>query len=44
MDIQMETGADMRKISTQTVKGKLNGGGVALMLSSTHDNIYLRKK
>ncbi|HEX9650508.1 MAG TPA: DUF4097 family beta strand repeat-containing protein [Cyclobacteriaceae bacterium] len=44
MDIQMDTSADMKRISSQTVRGKLNGGGVALMLSSTHDNIYLRKK
>jgi hypothetical protein len=26
------------------VSGKLNGGGVAIDLSATHDNIYLRKK
>lgn len=44
MDIKIDTSSDMRKISSQTVKGTINGGGVALYLSSTHGNIYLRKK
>lgn len=44
MDIQMDVNKDMRKISSQTVNGTIGGGGVALMLSSTHNNIYLRKK
>jgi len=45
MNIEIDrTASDLRKISSQTIKGKLNGGGVSFNLSSTHNNIYLRKK
>lgn len=32
------------KISTDNVTGKINGGGIDINLSSTHNNVYLRKK
>ncbi len=41
--IDIERTGDMVKYSDK-VSGKLNGGGVAIDLSATHDNIYLRKK
>ena len=44
MDIDFDKSGDMRKVSSQSIRGKLNSGGVSLHLSSTHDNIYLRKK
>lgn len=41
IDIAREN--DMIKIS-DNVNGKINGGGLDISLSSTHNNIYLRKK
>lgn len=41
--IEIERTGDMVKYSDK-VSGKINGGGVAIDLSATHDNIYLRKK
>lgn len=46
MDIDIEKSSERSYDygSKQIVKGKLNGGGVSLTVSSSHDNIYLRKK
>ena len=41
--IEIEKTGDMVRYSDK-VSGKINGGGVAIDLSATHDNIYLRKK
>ena len=41
--IEIEKTGDMVRYSDK-VSGKINGGGVAINLSATHDNIYLRKK
>lgn len=41
--IEIERSGDMIKYS-DNVKGKLNGGGIEINLSATHNNVYLRKK
>jgi len=41
--IEIERKGDMIKYS-DNVNGKINGGGLDVNLSSTHDNVYLRKK
>jgi len=41
--IEMDKSGNMVKYSDQ-VSGKLNGGGLDIALSSTHNNVYLRKK
>jgi predicted membrane protein len=41
--IEIEKTGDMVRYSDK-VSGKINGGGIAIELSATHDNIYLRKK
>jgi len=41
--IEIERTDNMVKYS-DNVAGKINGGGIELTLSSTHDNIYMRKK
>lgn len=41
--IQMETKGELVKYSN-TLNGKINGGGQQLTLSSTHGSVYLRKK
>ena len=41
--IDIEKTGDMVRYSDK-VSGKINGGGVAIDLSSTHNNVYLRKK
>lgn len=41
--IDMEKAGDMVKYS-DNVSGKINGGGLDIALSSTHNNVYLRKK
>jgi hypothetical protein len=41
--IDIEKTGDMVRYSDK-VSGKINGGGVSIDLSSTHDNVYLRKK
>ena len=42
--MQVETSGDLVKYSSNKVNGKINGGGIEISLTSTHDNIYLRKK
>ena len=41
--IEIERTDKMIKYS-DNVEGKLNGGGIEINLSATHDNVYLRKK
>lgn len=41
--IDIERSGDMIMYS-DNVKGKINGGGLDIKLSSTHNNVYLRKK
>jgi predicted membrane protein len=43
MDIE-KSSSEMIKISSDDVRGKINGGGLEISLSSTHNNVYLRKK
>jgi DUF4097 and DUF4098 domain-containing protein YvlB len=38
------TNGDMVPYSSNEVNGKINGGGIDITLSSTHNNIYLRKR
>jgi len=42
--MDLETAGGLKKYSSDTVTGKINGGGVDIALSSTHNNVYLRKK
>jgi DUF4097 and DUF4098 domain-containing protein YvlB len=42
--IEIENTSGMVKYSSDKIRGKLNGGGTEIELSSTHNNIYLRKK
>lgn len=45
--IKMEverTNGDLVPYSSNDVNGKINGGGIDITLSSTHNNIYLRKR
>lgn len=44
MNIEIEKTNDDLKAYSSKVNGKLNGGGVALQISSTHNNVYLRAK
>ncbi len=44
MDIAIEKSNNLKSYSSNVVKGTLNGGGVNFSVSSTHGNIYLRKK
>jgi Putative adhesin len=41
--IEIEKPGDMIKYSDK-VSGKINGGGIEIDLSATHNNVYLRKK
>lgn len=41
--IEIEKAGEMIKISDH-VKGKINGGGIEINLTATHNNVYLRKK
>jgi hypothetical protein len=41
--IDIERTGDMVKYGND-VNGKINGGGLDITLSSTHNNVYLRKK
>lgn len=43
-DIKSKTTEDMKKVSSRSTKGTINGGGVSITLKSTNGNIYLRKK
>jgi predicted membrane protein len=42
--LAVETKGDLVKYSSNTVNGKINGGGLDITLSSTHGSVYLRKK
>jgi hypothetical protein len=42
--IEFEKQGDWTKYGTNKVEGKVNGGGLDITLSSTHNSIYLRKK
>jgi hypothetical protein len=42
--IEVENKGEWTKYGSNKVTGKVNGGGLDLTLSSTHNNIYLRKK
>jgi DUF4097 and DUF4098 domain-containing protein YvlB len=41
--IEIDRSGNMVRYS-DNVTGKINGGGLDISLSSTHDNVYLRKK
>jgi DUF4097 and DUF4098 domain-containing protein YvlB len=41
--IEIEKTGEMIKYSDK-VSGKINGGGIEIDLSATHNNVYLRKK
>jgi predicted membrane protein len=43
LKIEVDTNGGMRRYS-DNFTGKMNGGGLNIELSSTHNNIYLRKK
>jgi predicted membrane protein len=42
--IEFDGQGEWKKYGSNKVNGKLNGGGLEMQLSSTHNNIYLRKK
>ncbi|HEY5749716.1 MAG TPA: DUF4097 family beta strand repeat-containing protein [Chryseolinea sp.] len=42
--VDATTAGGLNKYSSDTVTSKINGGGVDITLSSTHNNVYLRKK
>ena len=42
--IDFENKGDWKVYGSNKVSGKINGGGIDLTLSSTHNSIYLRKK
>lgn len=42
--LEMETKGDLVKYSSNSVNGKINGGGLEIELKSTHNSIYLRNK
>jgi len=42
--MEIEKSGNMIKMSSDNVQGKINGGGLDITLSSTHNNVYLRKK
>jgi hypothetical protein len=44
IEIEKSSTGSMVKYSTDNVNGKINGGGLDITLSSTHNNVYLRKK
>lgn len=44
LDITVETKDGMKVYGAKKIDGKLNGGGVGVSISSTHGNVYLRKK
>jgi hypothetical protein len=44
LKLEIESKGDMIKYSSNSVNGKLNGGGIEIELKSTHSNIYVRKK
>ena len=44
MNIEFDKSDEELRSHSSKVTGKLNGGGVAIHLSSTHNNVYLRNK
>jgi hypothetical protein len=42
--IEFDEKSEFVKYGANKINGKINGGGIDLTLSSTHNNIYLRKK
>jgi Putative adhesin len=42
--LQVDTSGGLAKYSSNTVTGKINGGGLDITLSSSHGSVYLRKK
>jgi hypothetical protein len=42
--IEFDEKSDWVKYGSNKINGKINGGGIDLTISSTHNNIYLRKK
>ena len=44
LKLEIEPKSDWVKYGSSKVNGKINGGGLDFTLSSTHNNIYLRKK
>lgn len=42
--LEVETKGDWNVYGSSKVNGKMNGGGLDITLSSTHNNIYVRKK
>lgn len=44
LDIQVEAKDGMKVYGAKKINGKLAGGGVDIAVSSTHGNVYLRKK
>ncbi|MEM6359473.1 MAG: DUF4097 family beta strand repeat-containing protein [Bacteroidota bacterium] len=44
LDIKVDRHDGMKVYGAKNIEGKLNSGGVALAVSSTHGNVYLRKK
>lgn len=44
VDIKVSSNNGMRRVSTKSIAGTINGGGVDMRLRASYDNIYLRKK
>ncbi len=44
LKMEVERQGDMVKYSSNSVNGKINGGGIEIELKSNHNSIYLRKK
>ena len=44
LEIKVETSNGMKAYGAKKINGKLNNGGVGMSVSSTHGNVYLRKK
>jgi len=44
VDINVEKKDGLRKISSKSIKGSVNGGGVDFSIKASYDNIYLRQK
>jgi predicted membrane protein len=44
LKLEVETKGEMVKYSSNSVNGKINGGGIEIELKSAHNSIYLRKK
>jgi len=44
LDLKRPEKKGLKSYGSSNIKGKINGGGVAIKLNSTNGNIYLRKK